>query len=710
MQPRATPPAPPLVRGGTNPAAATPDARTASEPRRADIVARREPVAAFYAVDTATEAPAEPTPPPATPSAGDEKLTSRVEGLEHRLDRLLDERLNDRTAQLERAAWVIQQAQADTRIRDLEQQVQSLKPSAKGDGQPPDGPPTSAALTPQGAAAAGASSPAEAPGAGAGGNAPAQPAPPVLHGEPNESDPDSFSIEVRDAELPRVLDMLSRLAGRNIMVGGNVTGKVSANLQDVTIDEALDALVRTQGYVAEADGRFIYVMTPAEADVRRRLTRKLVTKIYRPHFISVKDLQALITPLMTPTVSKIAVTNPAETGIATDPTGAGGDAQAQSDALLVQDYAEVVSEIDGIVAEMDVPPLQVVIEAVILQVNLTEDLNLGVNFAVLNDNQLLVVGNGNDLLNSTGFPSGDDDGTLTATGEFVANTFGLKYGFLRSDVSTFIRALETIADTNLVAAPQLRVLNRQRADLIIGQQLSYSTVTQNPAGSSIQNVEFLEVGTKLNIRPYISPDGMIRLEVHPELSSAEFNNLNLPDKTTTEVTTNVMVRDGTTIVLGGLIDEQVEQRFDRVPLLGALPVVGNLFRNRNEGVRRRETIVLITPRIVRDDEAEAVGATVAAENDLRHDHFRDNLLPLGRLNLARLHYEAAVRNLHEGDLEDALEHVEHTLRLNKNDLEALRLRDEIEAAIAARNRRLLPWSGRLWPQEGTKSAKNEARR
>ncbi|HAW29321.1 MAG TPA: hypothetical protein DCY03_14570, partial [Planctomycetaceae bacterium] len=94
------------------------------------------------------------------------------------------------------------------------------------------------------------------------------------------------------------------------------------------------------------------------------------------------------------------------------------------------------------------------------------------------------------------------------TGQFIADVAGLKYGFLHGDISGFIEALEDVTETNLIASPQLRALNKQKAELIIGDRISYSTVTQN-GNTSIQNVNFLDSGIVLNLRPFITPDGQI---------------------------------------------------------------------------------------------------------------------------------------------------------------------------------------------------------
>jgi type IV pilus assembly protein PilQ len=337
---------------------------------------------------------------------------------------------------------------------------------------------------------------------------------------------------------------------------------------------------------------------------------------------------------------------------------------------------------------MDVPPTQVVIEAMILSVKLTDTMEFGVNFALLNgpNNQLVVSGNGAALATGSGFPGTSGAEIVPPLGQFVQNTAGLKYGIIRGDLSGFISALETLADTNLIATPQLMVLNKQKAELIIGNRLSYSTAVFNGT-QSIQNVNFIEAGTKLILRPFIAPDGLVRMEVHPERSAAVIDSkTGLPNLTTTEVTTNVMVRDGTTVVIGGLIEETASDSQSRIPLFGALPWVGPLFRNKSERTDRTELIVLITPRIVQEPLAAADGESARFENERRAEHFRDSLTPINRRNLTRIHTERARYYFERGELEKARRQIAAAVLQNPNDRQALRLRDQIDAAIANRNR------------------------
>ncbi len=601
---------------------------------------------------------------------GSSPFETRLVGLQRKINQLAQ------AQELQKLEEQLEKLESNTRNESAGSSTDDKPAPPGGDSAPPGGD----SASPGGDSA----SPAGDSTANAGGKSPAAEETAVLNVQPAEDGSERFSLKIQDADITQVLEMLGQLAGMNILVGKDVTGKVSANLIDVSVEEALSGILRSLGYVFEREDKFIFIMTEAEAAARKKLTRKIITKVYRPHYISVKDLQSLITPILTPEISKIAVTEPSEVGIASNAEEAGGDSLTQRDALLIQDYPEVIQEVDALLLELDVPPMQVVIEAMILSVKLTDSMEFGVNFALLNGGKsnLVVSGNGETLNNSSGFP-GVAETIVPPAAEFVAKTAGLKYGFIRGDMSLFIKALEGIADTNLIASPQLRVLNKQRAELIIGKQLSYRTTTINGTAST-ENVQFLDVGTKLVIRPFIAPDGLVRMEIHPELSSGEINADKLPETSTTEVTTNVMVRDGTTIVIGGLIEEQVTESMERIPLLGALPWVGPVFRNKTERTDRTELIVLITPRIVREPEDAEEGEAVRFEYERRADHFRNNLSQINRRNLARMHYERALNYFEDNELKRAERHVELSLKYYKNNLKALQLRDQIQQAI--RNR------------------------
>ncbi|MCH9656134.1 MAG: hypothetical protein K0U86_12585 [Planctomycetes bacterium] len=513
---------------------------------------------------------------------------------------------------------------------------------------------------------------------------------PLLKVSPDKDSNETFSLQIQDAEILQVLDMLGELSGKNIMTGQGVTGTITANLKNVTPAQALDAILRSRELTSEQEGAFIYVMTQAQLETKKKSSRKVMTKLYSPFYISAKELQNLITPILSENVGIISLTTPSEIGITPDETSAGGDSFAQNDSLLIRDYPEILEEVDRLVKEMDIPPMQVVIEAMIISVLLNDDMRFGVNFAVLggNEKNLLVDGNGQTLNGSSGFP-GSGSTLVPPTGQFIADVAGLKYGFLHGDISGFIEALEDITETNLIASPQLRALNKQKAELIIGDRTSYSTVTQNGT-TSIQNVNFLDSGIVLNLRPFITPDGQIRMEIHPERSSATINpRTSLPDLQTTEVTTNVMVRDGHTVVIGGLIEERTSDAKNQVPFLGAIPLIGNAFRLQREITQRTELIILITPRIVQAEIAQSEGERQKYEGEERLDTFKKNFLPINQVRIVQSHIKRAKKYLAMGNLPKAKVHSKIAVRLDKNNLEAIQLLKYVEQELKNRNRNLI---------------------
>lgn len=615
-------------------------------------------------------------------------LEARLAGLQRRLDQLAQVQADNKLSDLERALSILQQVQDSKNQQN--QAINDLLNSRQSDPPIPTPPQPQQPRYPAAAQPAVPPPPAPSPGIAGDSSRAREPSIKILQGDAGDND-ERFSIQVQDANLTEVLEMLAQLSGVNILPSREVQGRVSLNLQDVTVDRALDAILRSQGFVHEREGDFIYVRSLAEDSAIRMANRKLITKVYQLNYVNVGEVQKLIDPVLTKGIGRHAVTSPAQSGIGPTQTSAGGDSFSNRDTLLVQDYPEVIAEVDKVIIEIDVPPLQVMIEAKILSVSLSDSMQFGVNFAMLNgaQNSQLLSGNGSTLNGAVGFPA--TPSLVPAAGDFVANTAGLKYGFIQGDVSGFIKALEQIADTTLIAAPELRVLNKQKAELIIGQRLSYKTLAFNGT-QTVENVQFLDAGTKLLIRPFIAADGLVRLEVHPERSKAVINeSTGLPNSETTEVTTNVMVRDGTTVVLGGLISEESIESIDRVPFLGAIPWVGAAFRNKTEQVSRNEMIVLITPRIVTEPEAAIEGEKLQFETESRAAYFRDSLSPVNRTNLTRAHYERACIYFDQGNLLKAKQQIDAALLQNKGDLECQKLKLKIDHALREQQSRVWRW-------------------
>ncbi|MFV2002840.1 MAG: type II secretion system protein GspD, partial [Paracoccaceae bacterium] len=507
---------------------------------------------------------------------------------------------------------------------------------------------------------------------------------------PGEGD-HRLSIAIQGADVREVLQLLSEQGGLNILASSSVQGTVSATLTGVDVSTALNAILRSKGFVWRREGEFIYVGTQADFEAMRRAQDRIGTRLYRPNYAKAADLEALITPILTPTIGIISVTGSSEIGMEEDTTGAGGDTYAGQEAILVRDYEDVLAQVDQIVDQIDQRPSQVAIEAMILSVKLDDSNELGVDFELFRDRGTMRVNSGS---------------ALSDLGSLSLKDGGLKVGFLDSSLAVFINALETIGDTNVIATPHLLCLNKHRAQIKIGADLGYVSETLTPQGTIVPQVQFLDVGTQLRLRPFISSDGMVRMEIHPEISEGTVrveNGLTLPDKETTEVTTNIIVPDGHTIVIGGLIREEMTQSATQIPLLGSLPIVGPIFRNNKEGTQRQEILILITPRIVQDPEMSRVGDASAAEFHQRQSVYADKQIVLGRRYVGRKYQRLARDAWAVGNITRALRLVNlaihfdplnrATIRLRNDIWESSGMQDEdIAAGAALSAEHMVPWS------------------
>ncbi|MEN6450448.1 MAG: secretin and TonB N-terminal domain-containing protein [Thermoguttaceae bacterium] len=477
-------------------------------------------------------------------------------------------------------------------------------------------------------------------------------------------------IHIYDEDIRKVLDLLSEQGNLNILASKNVEGKVSASLNGVDVQGALAAILKSTGFVARREGNFLFVGTPEDFNNIEQAMDRVGTRTYRPNYVTSAELKALITPLLTEKIGVLSVSTPSESGIALNDTAAGGDRFTGNEVLVVRDYEAVLCQIDQLVSEVDVRPMQVAIEAMILSIKLDDTDKFGVNFQLLRQNP--------DIKFGLGSPSQSLSDAAAPTG-FPLNG-GLKFGFLDGTLGAFLDALEQIGDTNVIANPRLMVLNKQRAEIQIGEKQGYisQTITET---TSTQSVEFLDTGTQLRLRPFITSDGVIRMEVHPELSDGEVtvepSGVTLPNKRLTGVTTNIMVRDGCTMVIGGLIHEQLTNTSTQLPVLGNLPYIGFLFRQKTETTQRQEVLVLITPRIVYEPGTCQEGQQAKCEFLRRQSTYADKMSPLGKRSIARRYYRLADSAYAAGEMHKALRFAEMAVQFDPLNRAALELRSDI---------------------------------
>ncbi len=498
---------------------------------------------------------------------------------------------------------------------------------------------------------------------------------------------DSFGridLAVKDLEIAKVLQLLSIQSQKNIVTSKSVSGTVSADLYGVTFAEALNAVLEPNGFAYEEKGNFIYVYTKAEWEERQAANRKMITKIVRLNYLNGEDAKT-IAETMKSSAGSVAFSSEADSGFQPSSTDAGGNGYAMSDALVLRDYEENIAAIEAIIHELDERPKQVLIEATVLQARLSEENAFGVDFSVFSN--LSAFNFSNPLNAVTGLISGagnnapgDGGGAVTSgVGNVAAGKSGVKVGYVGSDAAVFVRALDSVTDTTVMAKPNILVLNRQKADLLVGERLGYLSTTVTDT-SQTQSVEFLDVGTQLTVRPFISHNNTIRMELRPAISDGEVTiqeGFTIPNETTQELVTNVIVDNGQTIVLGGLFKEDTTYGRNQVPGLGDIPLLGAAFQGRDNTMTRSEVIFLIKPSIV--ESAQLAKGAAAANENIRNRMIgaRNGLLPWSNDKLVSSNLLTAQQALAAGDNQKALWHTNLALHLAPTSADALALKQKI---------------------------------
>lgn len=507
----------------------------------------------------------------------------------------------------------------------------------------------------------------------------------------NVTDYDVVDIAVKDAELAQVLQMLSLQSRKNIISSKNVSATVTANLYDVTFKEALDAILKVNGYTWVEEGNFIYVYTQEEYNQIQDANRQTVGQIFDLNHLSAASALELITPFLSDR-GRAAAQGDVEAGFVPDTSNGGADGYAYNVRIVINDYPENIERIAELLRELDTKPDQVLVEATIIQTLMDEANAFGIDFSVvgsldfanivspLNPVGALITGGA-----AGGFQPADNSAQAGQVN--VGNTAGpggLKLGLISNDVSVFLRVLDEVTDNTILARPKIMALNRQRAEVLVGARVGYLSTTATET-TTTQTVQFLDTGVQLVFRPFISKDGTIRMELKPSVSEASLRtvtdsvgaNVTIPDELTNEVTTNVRIRDGQTLVLGGLFREATQVSRRQVPVLGDIPIVGAAFRGQDDSVERSEIIFLITPTITHDDTLWENGEEMMAMSELVRIGAREGLLPFSRDKLTASHNQSAIEARNAGDTDLAMYHINNSLRMNANQPSLIEMRQQL---------------------------------
>lgn len=415
-------------------------------------------------------------------------------------------------------------------------------------------------------------------------------------------DDDTITVNFQDEDLGEILELFSTNYELNLVYGSDVLGTVTMNFFNAPVQDALRQLLAANDFTYEVDGNFIVIKPkPAGVSNGSAASKFLPTVIHLNH-IRAQEAVAMLAPLLAGPEKMISGME-SQKGLET--TELGGKEEASLETLVLYASDLTVQKVYDLLAVLDVPPVQVLVEATILSVSLTDNSQLGVDFTAFGgvDFQAL---NGNTNL-TDGISSDNAEGGVLQgwLGGVSQRGFtnpagnGLHFGILRNQIGMFVSALETVSNTTVLSNPQVLTVNRHAAELLVGRKLPYVTTTTTETGT-LQSVAFLEVGTSLIFRPFVTEDGYIRMEIYPKKSDGFINSLGLPEETTTELRTNIIVKEGNTVVIGGLIETGTNTEIEQVPLLGSIPYIGQFFRSEKEVESKNEIIILLTPHVVDD--------------------------------------------------------------------------------------------------------------
>ena len=407
-----------------------------------------------------------------------------------------------------------------------------------------------------------------------------------------------LSLNFQDIEVRSVLATLAEFTGLNLVASDSVTGRVTLNLNDVPWDQALALILQSQGLSSREQGNVI-VVAPAseladlerqelEARNQRETLSPLVTEFIEIKYARAEDLAQLLRGgdgdgfgLLTER-GRVSIDN-------------------RTNTLLVQDTADQVRDITRTIDRLDVAVRQVQIEARIVIARDTASRELGINWG---------------MSSTRGFQEGEDgtysrrdinpDGINRAQGGLTVDLgassgtgAGFSFGYLAGDIllDLELRALESEGKSQTISQPRIITANQRTARISQGEERAFQSVD----GNDNPDTEFKEAELSLEVTPQITPDNRIIMDLvikNDSFRESEFDGE--PPIDTNQIETQVLVDNGQTVVLGGILTTEELRQIAKTPLLGDIPFLGRLFRYTEESNEKVELLVFITPRLLDD--------------------------------------------------------------------------------------------------------------
>jgi len=390
-----------------------------------------------------------------------------------------------------------------------------------------------------------------------------------------------ITLDAEDAPLPSVLKILAEKGDLNIItgIGATATGRLTIHMKDVPLDQAVNLVVRAAGLAYERIGNSILVADPRALKEETGLSSYVVDLNYADAADVKEALKSIASDIQ---VDK------------------GGNR------LVVVTSPRVISQIEEIVRVLDVPARQVLLEARILEVSTGDAMKLGIDWNRLNSQGFVIVEGGSGSAKPGSLPdslpfygmSGRSNGPGSSR-QMARQAFNWQ---------TAIDLLIHEGKARMLANPKIATLNGREASILIGSRIPFivtGAVFAGGGAAPVQRVEKEEVGIKLRITPLINADGYITTQITPEVSSVvgfKGSNNDLPVIATRQASTTVRLKDGNSVIIGGLLSEEKTTDITKVPLLGDIPILGYLFQHHSISTTKRDLVIEVTPHIMPDQQ------------------------------------------------------------------------------------------------------------
>lgn len=403
----------------------------------------------------------------------------------------------------------------------------------------------------------------------------------------------NITMNFKETEIRVILEAIATNVGVSIIAGKDVKGPVSFRVTNIPWEKALNELLKAYGYAYVRDGDIVRVMTLEALKAENVTTEVFVLNYANAETVS-KSIQEMLS----------------EKGkINTD---------TRSNVLIITDIPTNITKIKEVISRIDSMTPQVMIEAKIIETTLSSTESLGIDWAtrvtVSGAKRPTTLPWNRESRSSDFYPLGDPAATEPA---FPRNpdtqfpyTIASNFTFGTLDFSSakmVFEVLKTTGDSKIISNPRVVTLNGKEAKIVVGQVLYIPTYERNSNTGQMEITGYTEkeIGIKLTVTPTINEQGYIVATLHPEVSELLgweqlTTEIRVPSISTRDATTEVMIRDGYTIVIGGLIKENITDSTTGVPILKDVPILGFFFGKKSKTVSKTDLLVFITPHIVKE--------------------------------------------------------------------------------------------------------------